>query len=126
MLPKIVVDKADIKDYVSNFKDNRVIVETAGFVPLEVRLKKFEEAGIKAQFHASEFTASDLRELYLSPNTEIYPCDDLETIEEKLALRQSLVSSKLGDYVERSETESPSQMIETKESEVKEESPKVE
>lgn len=126
MLPKVVVDKADIKDYVSNFKDNRVIVETAGFVPLEVRMKKFEEAGIKAQFYASEFTASDLRELYLSPNTEIYPSDDLETIEEKLALRQSLVSSKLGDYVERSETESPSQMIETKESEVKEESPKVE
>ncbi len=126
MLPKIIVDRADIKDYVSQFKDNCVIVETAGFVPLEVRLKKFEEAGVKAQFHSSEFTSSDLREFYLSPNTEIYPNDDLETIEEKLALRHSLVSSKLGDYVERSETESPSQPIETKESEVKEESLKVE
>ena len=50
---------------------NPVIVETAGFVPLEVRFKRFEENGIRAQFSAAEFSSSDLRDIYLHPDFQI-------------------------------------------------------
>lgn len=67
---------------------NKEIVETAGFVPLEVKFKRFEEAGIMMQYQMGEFTSSDYREMYLSEDFEITPEDDLEDIQEKLVARQ--------------------------------------
>ncbi len=100
---------------------NPVIVETAGFVPLEVKFKRFEQAGLKAQFNASEFTSSDFRDMYLGPNTEIYPNDDLETIIEKEALQEKIrieilqKKAKLANLAddERSEEEVSSQVIDS-------------
>lgn len=98
---------------------NPIIVETAGFIPLEVKFKRFEQAGLKAQFNASEFTSSDFRDMYLGPNTEIYPNDDLETILEKEALQEKIKleilkkKQKLANLAadERSEEEVSSQVI---------------
>lgn len=96
-----VLDFMTDKEVVSlgaDLGDNPVIVETAGFVPLEVKLKRFEQAGQIMQFNTSEFTANDYRELYLNPDFQIYPDDDLEDVEEKLAgLRayQAEVMSKI-------------------------------
>lgn len=69
---------------------NPVVVETAGYVPLDVRFKQMEQAGIRAQFFASEFTSDELRNVYFGENTEIYPGDDLEEIQEKLMLQEQI------------------------------------
>lgn len=68
--------------------DNEYIVETAGFVPLEVKMKQFEQNGIIAQFMTSDFTSNDYRDIYLNPDFEINPEDDLEDINEKLRARK--------------------------------------
>lgn len=109
------------EDWTEDKEKNPLIVETAGFIPLEVKFKRFEQAGLKSQFSATEFTSSDYREMYLGPNTEIYMTDDFEEITEKLALqeivKQNIINSKLGDLSnERSEEEkSPSQIRDEKE-----------
>ena len=76
-MKKIVMDSftnEDVKKLSADLsQENDYIVETAGFVPLQVKFKRFEEQGTILQFQSSEFTASDLRQLYLSPDTEIYP-----------------------------------------------------
>lgn len=69
---------------------NPYITETAGFVPLDVKFKQMEQAGIRAQFFAQEFTSSELRDVYFGANTEIYPSDEIEEVEEKLLLQESL------------------------------------
>lgn len=68
---------------------NERIVETAGFVPLEVKFKQFEQAGIRAQLVSSDFDAQDMRDIYFGENNIIYPDDDIEVVNEKL-LRQEL------------------------------------
>lgn len=89
---------------------NPEIVETAGFIPLEVKFKQFEQNGLQAQFNTSEFSSQDYRDMYLGPNTEILPTDDLEEIQEKLLLqeevRKHILKSKLSDSdAERSDKE---------------------
>lgn len=63
-------------------KNNEYITETAGFIPLEVKLKRFQENGQIIQFSSSEFTSSDYRDLYLSEDLEITPEMDIEEIQE--------------------------------------------
>ena len=75
-----------------NDENNSYITETAGFVPLEVKLKQFEENGIQMQFNTKEFTSSDYRDIYLSPDFEITPEDDYEDIQEKLKLRNEFIA----------------------------------
>lgn len=74
-------------------KENEYITETAGFVPLEVKLKQFEENGYIAQFQSGDFTSADMREAYLSPDFEITPEDEFEEIQEKLNARKSFLDS---------------------------------
>ena len=70
-------------------ENNDYICETAGFVPLEVKFKRFELAGQAAVLNASEFTSQDIRDLYLNPDFDIYPDDDLDEVQEKMnALRK--------------------------------------
>lgn len=83
---------------------NADITETAGFVPLEVKFRQFEQNGIRAQFSESDFTSSDLREIYLSPDTQIYPGDDLIDIEEKLALQAKIMADKKAKMIKADET----------------------
>ena len=53
------------------------IVETAGFVPLEVRFKQMEQAGFRAQFFESEFSSKDVTDMYLNhPEFDITPEDE--------------------------------------------------
>ena len=74
-------------------EENNDITETAGFIPLQIKFKKFQEQGILLQFQQNEFTSSDLRELYNSPDFEIYPDDELEEIQEKLINRQKFINN---------------------------------
>lgn len=59
---------------------NEQVTETAGFVPLEVRMKQMEQNGLLQQALLQELTADDLREAWLAPDFEISPEDELEDI----------------------------------------------
>lgn len=84
-----------VDSFTDDKENNPVVVETAGFVPLEIRFKQMEQAGYRAQFAADDFTSSELREIYFGPNTEIYPGDEMEVIEEKLYLQNEMKLSIL-------------------------------
>lgn len=63
--------------------NNEYICETAGFVPLEVKFKRFEQAGIRQQLNAADYTSSDYRDMYLNPDYQVYPDDEIEDVEAK-------------------------------------------
>lgn len=87
---------------------NNYQVETAGFIPLEVKMKRFEQAGIRAQFRSQDFDSQDYRDMYLNPDIQIYPSDDLEEVQEKLNLQAQIYNdivqrkkaAKLGETAE--------------------------
>ena len=87
---------------------NEYITETAGFVPLEVKLKQFEQNGLRAQFNESEFTSSDYRDMYLNPDFEIYPGDELEEVQEKVELQRKYIIEKLEMLKEKNKAASDS------------------
>lgn len=115
--------------YADLSKDNELIVETAGFVPLEVKLKRFEQNGMIAQFNASEFTSSDLREMYLNPEFDITPEDDIEEVEEKLIAQRNFIinlqKKKTSEIVEDNSEVAP-QGTNKKKTEQVEDTPEVE
>lgn len=76
---------------------NEIVTETAGFEPLEVKFKRMEEAGYRAQFQESDFTSSDLRSIYLNPDFAISEEDELEDIQEKDLARAQYVQQLLQD-----------------------------
>ena len=67
------------------------VTETAGFVPLEVRMRQMEQNGYVARFKSSDFTSCDLRDIWLNPDFEILPGDDIEEVARKTALRQDFI-----------------------------------
>lgn len=69
-------------------ENNEYITETAGFIPLEVKMKQFETNGLVAQFLTSDFDSNDYRDIYLNPDFNISPEDDLEDIQEKLSAQR--------------------------------------
>lgn len=79
----------EIKALGANLKENNeYITETAGFIPLEVKLKQFETNGLVAHFLTSDFDSNDYRDIYLNPDFNISPEDDFEDIQEKLAAQR--------------------------------------
>ena len=46
-------------------ENNPYICETAGFEPLEVKFKRFEQNGIIAALQSEMFNSHDYREIYL-------------------------------------------------------------
>lgn len=82
------------------------IVETAGFIPLEVRFKQMEQAGIRAQFFESEFGSKDFQDMYLNhPEFDLTPEDDIEEAMEKIQLRQAWINQVKNDARQRMEIE---------------------
>lgn len=64
---------------------NEYIVETAGFVPLSVKFKQFEQNGYIAKFNVDDFDSSDYNSLY-SDDILIGPDDDEFDIADKIEL----------------------------------------
>lgn len=104
---------------------NEYIVETAGFVPLSVKFKQFEQNGYIAKFNVDDFDSSDYNSLYAN-DVLIGPEDDEFDIADKIELfRQrkfELLSKKLAEtnetkqsVAERSEVSQASQ-VKTQES----------
>lgn len=80
-------------------------VETAGFIPLSVKMERFIQQGIIAQFSSSDFDSHDYQDMYLNPDCQILPGDDLEEIQQKLEMQQQIALAaiqkknlKLGDF----------------------------
>lgn len=91
--PYLVFDQIELKKEPEPEGWNENIVETAGYVPLAVKFKQMEQAGIRAQFFASEFDSKDVRDMYLNhPEFDLTPEDDLEEAMEKIQLRQAYIN----------------------------------
>lgn len=91
--PFLVFDQIELKKEPEPEGWNENIVETAGFIPLAVKFKQMEQAGIRAQFMASEFTSKDVSDMYLNhPEFDLTPEDDLEDAMEKIAMRQAYIN----------------------------------
>lgn len=85
---------------------NEDIVETAGFIPLEVRFKQMEQAGFRARFFESEFGSKDFRDMYLNhPEFDITAEDDIEEAYEKMQLRAAWIASVKEKAKSRAEPE---------------------
>lgn len=94
-----------VKEVIPHLEMNLTsIVETAGFVPLEVRFKRMEQSGYVAQFYTSQFDSDDYRQIFMGDETEIYADDDEDTVMIKLAkqqkIRDEIIKAKLGDLAE--------------------------
>lgn len=84
-----LLNASEIEALGANLKENNeYITETAGFIPLEVKLKQFETNGLVAQFMTSDFDSNDYRDIYLNPDFNVSPEDDFEDIQEKLAMQR--------------------------------------
>lgn len=106
MFPNYINDKGLLKErpkFETVLDDNPYIVETAGFVPLDVRFKQMEQAGIQAQFNAEDFTVQDWRDIYFGEDTEIYSTDEIEDVERKLALQRDKYNSILAEMQKQNE-----------------------
>lgn len=100
---------------------NENIVETAGFIPLEVRFKQMEQAGIRAQFFENEFSSRDVSDMYLNhPEFDLTPEDDIEEAFEKMALREAWINQVKEEAKKRKEAAlTDAKLSETKKSESK-------
>ena len=98
---------------------NKYIVETAGFIPLPVKFKQFEQNGYIAKFNADDFDSSDYKSLY-TDDILIGPDDDEFDVADKIELfnfrRSELLNKKLAEtnateqsVAERSEVSQASQ-----------------
>lgn len=104
---------------------NEYIVETAGFVPLSVKFKQFEQNGYIAKFNVDDFDSSDYSKLY-TDDVLIGPDDDEFDIADKIALfkerKLQILNSKLAETNEaessaanRSEVSQASQLKQVEE-----------
>lgn len=67
--------------------DNKKLVDTAGFVPLQVRIKQFLISGEQAKLSSEMFDSDDWRYMYenVSDNT-LEVGDDIEDVKDKLSV----------------------------------------
>lgn len=82
---------------------DETLVDTKGFVPLEVKFKQLEEAGIKAQFNMAELDSSQIRQVFLNPDFEVTPDDDFEEIQDKLYQRELYKQQLMAQNAKRDE-----------------------
>lgn len=86
---------------------NEYIVESAGFVPLAVKFKQFEQNGYIAKFNVDDFDSSDYNSLY-QDDVLIGPDDDEFDVADKLSLfneRKYELMQQKAKLAETNETE---------------------
>lgn len=67
--------------------ENKKLVDTAGFVPLDVRIKQFLISGEQAKFSAEMFDSDDWRYMFNNINENALELsDDVEDVHRKLAV----------------------------------------
>lgn len=83
-----------------SFKGVPVITDTAGFEPMDVKIKRFMLSGQIAQFSKSMFDSSDFKEMYSAIPDIVYDVeDDIEETRDKVRrlvqARNEIVARKL-------------------------------
>lgn len=66
------------------------MIDSAGYVPLNVRMQRMLEQGIIAQFAVNEFDSTEYKALYSGEDTTITPDMDYEDIQDVLVRRELL------------------------------------
>lgn len=84
---------------------NEKVVETAGYVPLEVRMKQMEQAGLRQQFVMGDLSPDDLRAAWLTQDFEITPDDELEEVLAKTAARNEFLEKLKAERMKALEEE---------------------
>lgn len=82
---------------------NEYIIETAGFVPLSVKFKQFEQNGYIAKFNVDDFDSSDYNSLY-QDDVLIGPDDDEFDVADKIALFKERKLAILNEKAKLAET----------------------
>ncbi len=82
---------------------NEYIVESAGFVPLAVKFKQFEQNGYIAKFNVDDFDSSDYNSLY-QDDVLIGPDDDEFDVADKIALFKERKLAILNEKAKLAET----------------------
>lgn len=105
-----IIDEFDVDSVGWSPNENPLIVETAGFVPLEVKFKQLERNGLLRKIsEENSYTPDELRQLYLDPNLTINEYDDIETVMEKQMrfelLKQSLLEKDVSESEKKETTE---------------------
>lgn len=72
--------------------DDVVLVDTAGFIPLKVKIQKMIESGIVDNLREDDFDADIYNELYLSEDFKITSDDDLEDVQRKIIARNAYIA----------------------------------
>lgn len=98
---RIDVDDEEIEEIPWNER----VVETAGYVPLEVRMKQMEQAGLRQQFVMGDLSPDDLRAAWLSQDFEITPEDELEEVFAKTAARNEFLEKLKAERMKAAEEE---------------------
>ena len=75
----------------NKLKDDVELVDTAGFVPLKVKIQKMIESGIVANLREDDFDADIYNEIYLSEEFKITSEDDLEDVQRKIFARNQYI-----------------------------------
>lgn len=66
------------------------MMDSAGYIPLNVRMQRMLEQGYIAQFAVSEFDSTEYSQLYAGEDTTITPDMDYEDIQDVLVRRELL------------------------------------
>ena len=101
-MKKYKVDRISKINGVS-FSDTPYKVDTAGFEPLDCKIKRFLLSGEIAQFSKSMFDSNDYKEMYsVLPDVVVDDYDDIEQTREKVKLlvakRNEIYARKMAAY----------------------------
>lgn len=102
-----IFDDSDTDVWVTNdgkpAEGNEYIVESAGFVPLSIKFKQFEQNGYIAKFNVDDFDSSDYNSLY-QDDVLIGPDDDEFDVADKIALFKERKLAILNEKAKLAET----------------------
>lgn len=124
-MKKYTIDRLEKTDGVS-FSDIPYKVDTAGFEPLDCKIKRFILSGQIAQFSKSMFDSNDYKEMMSAvPDVVVDDSDDIEEVKAKVralvAKRNEIYSRKMAAIAaeQKDSTVSNSGTLETEKTEEK-------
>lgn len=99
------INSAQVKPSYKKIFDNVHLVDTAGFVPLDVRIKQFLVSGEQAKLSSEMFDSDDWRYMFEHINdNQLEVGDDIEDVNRKLSIviarQQEILARKFGENPE--------------------------
>lgn len=86
----------------TTLKNNEIMVDTSGFVPLDIRLKKLDIAAAQRKLALAAFDYHESQELF-DDDIIFSPYDDLEDLNSKLEIytkkRNEIIQKKAGEFL---------------------------